>query len=324
MTSQSCACNCKPCICGPPPGSEGCISVSCVPRPCFFSGQLIGPDDLNAVVGYARNQQLLMSRFLGGWGILGGLRVDVPESPNRRVLATGQLRNVTNSPQIIASTNVIVSPGVAIDALGRTLTLCETISLDLQGLAQRATQATERTASCKTVLGVDCGEEDLRVSEFFLVAEFVETPTRPAAQFSGGAPCDPSPTCDFSRKQESLEFSLVGCLPDIYQYTGCLDEAPNFTLPDVALGLQPDGSLCRDEVFAFIDRVQTDLAALCCTRPAIALAKVAFTRNPGTLKGDLPQVPLYTLLSDGYPCRRPIFQAGLFTKFFPNSICPGL
>jgi hypothetical protein len=295
-----------------------------VPRPCFFSGQLIGADDLNAVVGYARNQQLLLSRFLGGWGILGGLKVDVPETPSRRSLATGQLRIVSNSPQIIASTSVLVSPGVAIDALGRTLTVCDTVPLDLQGLAQRATQSTERTATCRDILGVDCGEDTFTVSEFFLIAEFVETPARPTAQFSGGAPCDPSPTCDFSRKQESVEFSLVGCLPDIYQYTGCLDEPAGFTLPSVTLGLQPDGSLCRDEVFAFIDRMQTDLANLCCARPAIALAKVAFLRDPGSLRGDLPLVPLYTLLSDGYPCRRPIFQSGLFTKFFPNSICSGL
>lgn len=320
--AQACACNCKPCVCAPPAG-EGCIPLACVPRPCFFGGQLIGSEDLNQVVAYARNQQQILSRFLGGWGIYGGLRVDVPDSPNRRVLATGQLRNVSNNPQIIASTNVLVSPGIAVDALGRTLVACETQSIDLQALAQRAAQGTIRTASCSELLGSRCGDEPITVSEFFLMAEFVETPTRPAAQFSGGGACDPAPTCDFSRKQESIKFSLVGCLPDIYQYTGCIDET-GYTLPDMTLGLEPDGRLCRDEVFAFIDRVQSDLAASCCTRPAVALAKVSFTRDPGSLRGELPAAPLYTILDNGYPCRRPVFQAGLFTKFFPNSICSGL
>ena len=319
---QTCGCNCKPCTCAPPAG-EGCIPVACVPRPCFFPGQLIAADDLNAVVAYARNQQQLMSRFLGGWGILGGLKVDVPDSPNRIVLANGQLRNVSNSPQIIASTNVLVSPGAAIDALGRNLVLCNTETLDLQGMAQRATQGTLKTTTCSQLLGTQCGDQNITVSEFFLVAEFVETPTRPAAQFSGGAPCDPAPTCDFSRKQESIQFSLVGCLPDIYQYTGCLDDT-GFAVPDITFGTEPDGSLCRDQVFAFIDRIQTDLANLCCARPAVALAKVSLTRDPGTLRGNLPAVPLYTILEDGYPCRRPIFQVGLFSKFFPNSICSGL
>jgi hypothetical protein len=269
------------------------------------------------------SSSLLLSRFLGGWGILGGMKVDVPESPSRAVLATGQLRNVTNNPQIIASTNVMVSAGIAVDALGRVLTLCDPVSLDLAALAQSAAAGTQRTGTCQQLLSIDCGEDQLEVTEFFLVAEFTETPTRPAPQYSGGGACDPAPTCDFSRKSEGMKFSLVGCLPDAYQYTGCLEDS-GFQLPDINLGAQADGDVCRDEVFAFIDRIQTDLANLCCERPVVALAKVMFTRAPGSLRGTLPYAPVYTIVEDGYPCRKPTFQVGLFSKFFPNALCSGL
>lgn len=323
--NSACACNCNPCVCTPPAGSDiGCLPIACVPRACFFDGQLIGAEDLNATVGYARNQNALLARFLGGFGILGGLKVDVPESPNRTVLAEGELRKLSNSPQIIAGTKVEVSAGVAIDALGRMLVQCETVTLDLQTLAQQSPAGTLKSGDCATLLGLECANTStITVTEFFLVAEFIETPERPAPQFSGGGPCDPSPTCGPSRKRETIRYSLVGCLPTAYQFTGCIDSG-DFTLPDVSIGLETGGSLCRDEIFAFVDRVQSDLAAVCCGQPVVALARVLLTRDPGTLRGALPTVPLYTLLSDGYPCRRPIFQAGLFTKLFPNTICQNL
>lgn len=321
---DTCSCKCNPCVCLPPAGTDvGCLPVSCVPRPCFFDGQLIGADDLNAAVGYARNQEGLLARFLSGFGILGGLKVDVTDPARRHVLATGTLAALSNNPQIIAGSKVVVSPGVAIDALGRKLVLCQTATLDLQQLAQQASQGELKSGTCETLLGGQCSVPTgtITVTEFFLVAEFQESASRPAPQFSAGGPCDPSPTCAPSRKDESVKFSLIGCLPPEYQYTGCL-EPTGFTLPDVQLGIQPNANLCRDEVLAFIDRVQNDLAQICCARPGVVLAKVLLTREPGTLKSTVPSAALYTLLSDAYPCRRPIYQTGLFTKFFPNMICP--
>src|SRR5712691_1248108 len=117
LASKRCACNCNPCVCLPPTGGGGCLPEFCVPRPCFFDGQVLGSPDLNAIVEYARTHQAILSRLLGGWGILGGLRVDVPESPLRRLLSSDpQLRQLSNNPQIIAGTKVFVSPGVALDA----------------------------------------------------------------------------------------------------------------------------------------------------------------------------------------------------------------
>jgi hypothetical protein len=152
------------------------------------------------------------------------------------------------------------------------------------------------------------------------VAERLETTARPAPRFSGGGPCDPAPDCQPSRLTESVRLGIVPCLPAAYQFTGCLDET-GFQLPAVNFGTDFDGDVCRQEVFAFIDNVQNQLATLCCSRPAVVLAHAVLTREPKSLKGSLPDAPLYTILDDGYPCRRPVFQVGLFTKFFPNTVC---
>jgi hypothetical protein len=321
--TKPCGCGCNPCVCTPPGlGGGGCVPEFCVDRPCFFDGQLIGADDLNAVVQYFKTQEAAFARMLGGWGILGGLRVDAIPGEPQRSLATGTLAELSKNPQIIAGTKIQVSAGVAIDAFGRKLALCQDVTLDVQALARLTPDGTVQIDSCESLLGSACdnGSDQLTVSEFFLAAERVETPTRPAPRFSGSGPCDPAPTCDFSRKTEEIRFFLVPSLPANYQFTGCLDET-GFSLPTPILGGDPDGDLCRDEVFAFIDNIQGQLATECCARPAVVLADVILTRDPKSLKGTLPTVPLYTIVKDGYPCRRLIFQMGLFTKFFPNLVC---
>jgi len=67
----------------------------------------MGADDLNAAVTYARTQQLLVNRLLGGWGILGGMRLSAPEGAvalNRaKPLASGDITELTPNPQIVSA-----------------------------------------------------------------------------------------------------------------------------------------------------------------------------------------------------------------------------
>jgi len=226
-------------------------------------------------------------------------------------------------PQILAGTVLNVSAGAALDALGRTLVQCEPISLNVQELAKAATGGSLKTGTCADLLGPYCtdpGMTQYLVTEFYLVAEFLEEPQRLAPRFSGGGACDPAPTCDFSRKVESVRYSLVGSLPQAYQVTGCLGP-DDINFPEVPLGTNPDPDLCRDEVFAFIDHMQGQLAALCCSRPAVVLGKVLLTREPGALADGLVSAPLYTILMDSYPERRVTMQQAFFTRFFPNMLC---
>jgi hypothetical protein len=322
--SSSCGCGCNPCVCTPttPAGGGTCLPAACLPRPTFFDGQVIGAADLNAILDYARNQQALLARLLGGWGILGGLRLDAAPGLAASALGTGTVAQLSHNPQIVAGTQVQISPGVAIDALGNRLVVCAPVTLDIANLALQTPQARLVTDTCANLLGPECRSPATQItaSEFFLVAELNEVAVRPVGRVNGPGSCDPVVGCQFSRTIEDVRFNLVAALPDTYQFTGCVD-ATSFQLPSVQLGLTGDPMLCRDEVFAFIDNVQQQLATLCCGRPAVVLGKVLLTRSPGALAAGLPFAPQYLIISDAYPCRKPTFQVGWFTKEWPNVIC---
>ncbi len=318
-----CGCGCNPCVCVPASqGGGACLPTACVPRPTFFDGQAIAADDLNAVVAYARNQEAILARLLGGWGVLGGLRVDAAAGSARNLLGTGNIAQLSRNPQIVAGTRATVSPGVAIDSAGNKLVLCAPVTLDIAALTLETPQARLVTATCAELLGPECRNPatTITASEFFLVAELSERATRPVGRIASSGSCDPITGCEPSRTVEDVKLSLIASLPDSYQFTGCASDT-GFVLPPVTLGQQGDPQLCRDEVFAFIDNVQEQLAAACCPRPVVVLAKVLLTRAPGPIAGGLPSVPQYLLIADAYPCRKPTFQVGWFTKTWPNVIC---
>jgi hypothetical protein len=73
----------------------------------YFDGQLLSADDFRTEQDYHRNMRYLHNRLLHGWGVVDGLDVDDDG---------GRVR---------------VSPGVAIDALGRELVLPERVHIDL-------------------------------------------------------------------------------------------------------------------------------------------------------------------------------------------------
>ena len=101
-SNSSCGCGCSPCTCNTP-ATFGCLPNLCVPRPCFFNGQLISADNLNAMVAYFRAKDAMLSRFVGGWGILGGLRVSPGVGVKARALTK---QTLSPNPQIFAGTSV--------------------------------------------------------------------------------------------------------------------------------------------------------------------------------------------------------------------------
>jgi hypothetical protein len=319
------------------------VTDLCVPRPCFFNGQLIGSDDLNAVVTYFRTKEALLARFVGGWGILGGLRA--APAPG---VASAPLSALTTTPnpQILAGTVVQISAGAGIDASGRTLVLCSPRTVDLTTLVQ--TPVLPQTQPCSawfSPVPVPQGAETtLTARSYWLIAQYVESPARPVPQYTGGGPCDPAPSCDFSRRIEDISFQLVPSLPSSYFLTGCLDSVDlGFDPGDLGLPKPPSlaaasvrrtnagflaasaatvalrTNLSADDavdpcVFGFyaaIDEITSALAGVCCSTPALVLGRVLFTSNPGPLQSSLPNVPVYTILMDGYPFRRIILPAAI-------------
>lgn len=77
----------------------------------YFDGLLLDAHDFQTEQDYHRERSALHNR-LHGWGVVCGLAVE-PTDP--------------------ASSSVTVSPGMAIDAHGREILLCEPVALDLAG-----------------------------------------------------------------------------------------------------------------------------------------------------------------------------------------------
>src|SRR5262249_52094193 len=125
-SNNGCGCGCSPCVCTTST-TVGCAADLCAPRPCFFNGQLIGADDLNATVAYFRTKEAMLARFVGGWGVLGGLRLGTGTA-QAHALTTDTL---SPNPQIMVGTVATISAGVGFDAAGRSLTLCAPRTVDL-------------------------------------------------------------------------------------------------------------------------------------------------------------------------------------------------
>jgi hypothetical protein len=83
-------------------------------RPHYFSGQLLTADDLAAEQDYHRQMRWLHNRMLHGWGVVGGLHVQVEGDD---------------------AGHVVVSPGFALDGWGRELIIIEPVHVGLPGKA---------------------------------------------------------------------------------------------------------------------------------------------------------------------------------------------
>jgi hypothetical protein len=310
---KACRCHCNPCVC-PSPGGFGCVQDACVPRPCFFQGQLVGAEDLNALTTYARTKDALLARFVGGWGVAGGMRLRPAPGIRARSLEPDRSRN----PALLAGTKIEVGKGVAIDALGRTLTLCAPRILDVAALAADDPTAPE-SRPCAEWFGTDASfceggdiREDLTARPYFVVAEYEERPTRPAPMLAGGGACDPAPSCDFSRTLEEVRIRLVRRLPPAYELTGCLDDVPFEPIERPPADPDELGTEYGNMMDEILDNVLEQLADMCCTRPAVVLGRVLLTSDTGTVRtDDLPDVPTYTFIDDARQLRRLLPSAAL-------------
>lgn len=316
-TKTACACNCNPCAC-PSPTGLGCLPDACPPRPCFFDGQLITADDLNAVMTYFRAKDAMLAKLVSGWGVLGGMRVDAGPGVRHVPLAPNPL---SPNPQILAGTTLSIGAGVAADVRGRLLTLCGPAIVDALQLAQSDPTAPQDRLCAEWFPGRSielCGRRDqFAALDYLVVAMYRERPARPVPQFSGGGACDPAPTCDFSRALEEVEIRLVPTQSvDLGSYilTGCLDRVAlpfkvgfdirtgRISFPDLPAGF---------DRCSLIDALNELIVGLCCERPAVVLGRILLTADPGKLGSNLPRVPMYTIIQDFLPVRRVITEGAM-------------
>ncbi len=227
--ATSCACGCNPCVCASPAG-QGCLADLNPLRPTFFSGQLVTADDLNAVMTYFRAKDAILAKLVAGWGVLGGMRLLPPsgksfhlfdETVDEGATRSGCVPTIVPNPQIIPGSSIQVTAGAAIDNGGNVLSLLAPQVIDMAAAAQ-SLSVPSVTKTAQQWFGDFMGslEGDITAQQFWVVAEHLDTPTRPLPQFTGSA-CDTS--CDFSRDLEDVRLRLEPDLPLLYFLHGCLD-----------------------------------------------------------------------------------------------------
>lgn len=229
--SISCSCGCSPCVCGS--ASAGCVADFCAPRPSFFQGQLVTADDLNSVVTYFGTQETILTKLVAGWGVMGGMRLlqagaqsfHLFEQMNGSSPNSDYPPEVFPNPQIVPGTRIQVSAGAAADNAGRVLPLCAPQTIDILALS-KGLGVPFQTEEATYWLGdlVDHSPVPvLTAAQYWVIAEYTETPVRPMPRLAGGACCDTVPACDFSRQLPGVRIRLVPDLPFLYFLHGCLD-----------------------------------------------------------------------------------------------------
>jgi len=103
-------------------------------RPVFFEGQILGATDLQATVEYSRGQEARHERYLHTWGIAWGLEL----SPKKKQIEV--------SGNTIDYQEIWLSPGLAIDGLGREIVVPEAYRLPENDFDQLNVAITDATA----------------------------------------------------------------------------------------------------------------------------------------------------------------------------------
>jgi hypothetical protein len=144
-------------------------------QPRFFPGQLLTEDDLQAIVRYTVGKRRLTNHFLHGDGVVCGLVV-----------------------HCAGKGAVGVTPGYALDCCGNDIVVeCPEV-IDVNALAAQLPSG----ASC-----VDPCEAKLGSRTYYLVVEYVETPSDPTAPYQTDD-CSTATGCEFARMQEGYRFAL--------------------------------------------------------------------------------------------------------------------
>jgi hypothetical protein len=302
---------------------------------------------------YMRARERMIAKLALGWGILGGMRLVSGGAKNVQFLIQpdaeppfppADLGPIFPNPQVIAGARLQLTAGAALDNMGRTLSLCFPRTLDLVELS-KGLGAVQEQKTCAEWFGGDFCDQitlgNITGALFWVVAEYVETPTRPVPGLAGGGACDPEPSCDFSRKLESVRIRLVRDLPAAYFLHGCL-EPPN--LPGLEAFIQfvfdnngdgeggggggggdsvvpPVGGAndaMRDlfsclgfklipNYYEYLNQIALDT---CCAASAVVLGRVILATEVGPeVVTALGPSTYYTFIDDAFPYRRVVPNA---------------
>lgn len=153
----------------------------------YFPRQLITADDMRAEQEYFRQKIRRHNRFLHGWGVVCGLKVEAAatkETPWR----------------------VKINPGYALGPYGDEIYVQEPFCLDLSkcGLKEERDPCDPGRTPTRTLSDI----AELR----FIAIKYVECETRPVRVHPAGCACDET-TCEYSRIRDDFKIECLAELP---------------------------------------------------------------------------------------------------------------
>lgn len=197
-------------------------------RPRFFPRQLITPDDLTLGQDYFRDKLRRLHRYLHGWGVVCGARVETANRPWK----------------------VIVRRGYALGPYGDEIVIERDLCFDLRTRCVAHADGDP----CDPPADPLCADPSITATRaatpFYVVVRYREFATRPVRVQPAGCGCDDA-ACEYSRWRDGYEI----CVLDAGPHTG---QAP----PDLGrlthqTGI-PDCPPCPDDPWVGLAAVTTD------------------------------------------------------------------
>jgi hypothetical protein len=200
-----------------------------IERPRFFPRQLVTSDDLTLGQEYFRNRLRRMNRYLHGWGVVCGARVDISKQAWCVVLHPGYILGPYGD-------EIVIETDICFDLRTRCLSIgggdaCDDIVID--------PLCPDRTVSTR--------QPD---APLYVALRYKELPARPVRVQPVGCGCDDT-SCEFSRWQDGYEICVLDACPDSHAAPPVIDQ---FLKP----GAIPDCPPCPTDPWVVLAVVTVD------------------------------------------------------------------
>jgi hypothetical protein len=185
MTETNCGCGSTTTGAVAAPAGRGTIE-----RPRFFPRQLVTPDDLTLGQDYLRNKIRRIHRYLHGWGVVCGTRVEASKKPWK----------------------VIVHQGYILGPYGDEIVVERDICFDLRTRCF----AVSSSDACDDIVDPLCDDRSVEPRKpdkpYYVAVRYKEFPSRPVRVQPVGCGCDES-SCEYSRWRDGYEICVLDACP---------------------------------------------------------------------------------------------------------------
>lgn len=237
-----------------------------IERPRFFPRQLVTPDDLTLGQDYLRNKIRRINRYLHGWGVVCGTRVDKSSKPWK----------------------VIVHQGYILGPFGDEIVIERDICFDVRTRCV----AVSAGDACDDVVDPLCPDRSLdprRADKpFYVAVRYKEIPSRPVRVQPVGCGCDDT-SCEYSRWRDGYEICVIDACP-----TATHTNPPDLNTLTRPTGI-PDCPPCPTDPWVVLAEVTTDAQGnvtridnCSCRRMVLSLAPYWWRCNEPPIVVDTP------------------------------------